>query len=478
LTDRRGFVSAAAAAFVTPAIASGRVSLSPANGRPPPAARAFASPAVEAAIAQLQRKLGSKGIRGKLARMAGQCIPNTLDTTVQLGSAGGRPDTFVLTGDIPAMWLRDSTAQVWPYLQFAKDDPRLALLLRGVVERQTRCVLIDPYANAFSRDLVPSPEHMDDETQMSPGVFERKWELDSLCSVIRFADGYWRATGDRAPFDARWHEAMRLVLSTLRTQQRKRGPGPYYFQRRTSWNPDSVPGDGFGNPMRPVGLVVSLFRPSDDAAVFPFPIAANAYAALMLRRLATLCRSLSGDTALLLECRLLAQEIETALELHGTATHPRHGRVWAYEVDGFGNALFMDDANVPSLLSLPYLGWRDARDPIYRRTRALVLGDDDPWFHRGRAGEGIGSPHTPGRRVWPIASTMQALTSTSDAEIARCLRMLATTDGGTGFMHEAFDVDDPRIFSRSWFAWANSLFGELMLRVVRNRPRVLDLLGD
>ena len=474
MITRRGFLAAGTAALVTPDLAFAR-SNPIANGRPPLSARRFTSRAVEEAITRLQRRLASRGVAGKLGRMVANCLPNTLDTTVELGTRDRRPDTFVITGDIHAMWLRDSTAQVWPYLRFAREDPRLKLLLRGVVERQTGCVLIDPYANAFNRELVPSPEHADDETEMKPGVFERKWELDSLCSVIRLAHGFWKASGDTAPFDARWREAMKLIVATMRTQQRKNGLGPYRFQRKTDWSPDQVPGNGYGNPVRPDGLIVSLFRPSDDATILPFLVPSNFYALVSLRRLAELSSSL-GYSDVASESSALAAEVGAALRAHGTAIHPRHGRVWAYEVDGFGSTLFMDDANVPSLLSFPYLGCCSPNDPLYRRTRAMVLSSDNPWFHRGRTAEGIGSPHTPGNRIWPIAIIMRSLTSTSDAEVASCLRTLAATDAGTGFMHEAFEANDPMQYTRPWFAWANSLFGEMMLDVAAHRPQAIELL--
>ena len=442
------------------------------SGRPPPKLRAFTSPIIEQTIAGLQRQAGDTGIAAKLGRMVAQCLPNTLDTTVELGIREGRPDTFVITGDIPAMWLRDSTAQVWPYLRFAKEDPGLRHMLRGVVERQTACVLLDPYANAFNRGPTPSREHSDDDTLMKPGVFERKWELDSLCCVMRLAHGYWHATGDGSPFDERWRESTRLILRTLREQQRKSGPGPYHFQRRTSWNPDSAPGNGYGNPIRPVGLIVSLFRPSDDAAVFPFLIPANMFAVVALRNLAQMLDALGGSADLAADCRALADEVAGALSAYAI-DRGRPGRSWAYEVDGFGNALFMDDANVPSLLSLPYLGWCTPDNPLYVRTRAMVLSDSNPYFHRGCTAEGVGSPHAPGNRVWPLSIIMRALTSTDDKEISDCLQMLAATDANTGFMHEAYDPDDPARYSRPWFAWANSLFGELMLETATRRPWIL-----
>lgn len=477
MTDRRGFVAAGSAALIAPSFALAQTANPISNDRPAPGARAFVSPAVERAISGLQRRLGSSGQRGKLARMVANCLPNSLDTAVRLGVRNGLPDTFVITGDIDAMWLRDSTAQIWPYLRFANEDSGLRQLIRGVVERQTSCVLLDPYANAFNRELVPSLEHADDATEMKPGVFERKWELDSLCSVIRLAQGYWRATGDPAPFGKRWCDAMRLLVRTMRVQQRKAGPGPYRFQRRTSWNPDSVPGDGYGNPIRPVGLIVSVFRPSDDATIFPFLVPANMYAVVSLRQLSAMLQAVAQEPALVAECEALAREVERAIGDHAWVDHPRHGRIWAYEVDGYGNSLSMDDANVPSLLSLPYLGWCPASDPRYRATRALVLSSDNPWFHSGPAGEGVGSPHTPGNRIWPISVIMRALTSTSETEIAASLAILASSDAGTDFMHEAFDASNPARYSRPWFAWANSLFGELMLTLAAERPRVFDLLN-
>ena len=464
--DRRTFIAAAAAASLLL-----KAEAAPVLGPGRPARRAFTSPAIERAIDRVQRLLGSAGPAGKLGAIFANCFPNTLDTTVEYDESG--PDTFVITGDIPAMWLRDSSAQLWPYLRFVHEDKRLGRLIAGAIRRQTRCILIDPYANAFNKDAVPSRDWANDETEMRPGVHERKWELDSPCAAIRLAHGYWRATGDASPFDADWRRASRLIVATMRAQQRKEGRGPYHFQRRGDWNPDSVPVGGWGNPVRPIGLIVSIFRPSDDATIFPFLVPSNMLAVVSLRRLAEMHERLFGDAAFAADCRRLANEVEAALRAEALVRHPRRGLVWAYEVDGYGNALFMDDANAPNLLSLPYFGCCAPGDPAYRSTRALVLSGDNPWFQRGRAGEGLGSPHTPEGRIWPIGIAMRALTSLDDAEILHCLRMLVATDAGTGFMHEAFDKDDPTKFTRPWFAWANSLFGELVLKLVDERPSLL-----
>ena len=460
---------AAAAASLDPRRAFAEPS-SPAfpERRPPRGERRFTSPAVEGTIATVKREIADP----ELAWLFETCFPNTLDTTVRFAQRDGKPDTFVVTGDIDAMWLRDSTAQVWPYLPLAKEDPALRRLLEGVVRRQTACVLIDPYANAFN-DGPKGSEWAKDLTDMKPELHERKWEVDSLCYPVRLAHGYWRTTGDASVFDAAWRAAAAATVRTFREQQRKDGPGPYSFRRTTSVAYDTVPLGGYGNPARPTGLVHSAFRPSDDACVYPFLVPSNLFAVVSLRQLAEISEAVTKDAAFALECRTLADEVAAALTLHALVPHPRHGTVWAYEVDGFGNALFMDDANVPSLLSLPYLGCGKAEDPAYVRTRRLVLSDDNPYFFRGKAAEGVGGPHVGLRMVWPLGITMRALTSTGDPEVLSCLRLLKGTHAGTGFMHEAFDQDDPQRFTRKWFAWANTLFGELVLKVRAERPHLL-----
>ncbi len=438
------------------------------TGRPPKAERHFTSAAVEATIERVKREVSDP----RIAHLFENCFPNTLDTTVDIGEVDGRPDTFVITGDIKAMWLRDSSAQVWPYLPLMKNDEALRRLVAGVINRQTKCILIDPYANAFYKGPGDSPwKH--DLTDMKPELHERKWEVDSLCWPIRLAHRYWKFTGDTEPFDDAWREAMRLVVDTFRVQQRKHGRGPYHFERVTAWQTDTVAGGGWGNPIRPVGLIVSIFRPSDDATIFPFLVPSNHFAVVSLGQLTEMSEALDSGGAFAAECRVLASEVAEALRSYAVAEHPTAGVVWAYEVDGFGNRLHMDDANVPSLLSLPYLGACMKDDPLYLRTRAFVLSPDDPYYFRGRAAAGVGGPHAGLGRIWPIALMMQALTSTSEEEIRRLLRTLAATDAGTGFMHEAFDKDDPADYTRPWFAWANGLFGELVLTVLEERPEVL-----
>jgi len=438
--------------------------------RTPEAKRKFKSPAVERTIQRVQSSIGNK----ELGWMFENCFPNTLDTTVEFEVVDGRPDTYVITGDIDAMWLRDSTAQVWPYLPLMKDDPALQQLIAGVINRQTRFVLKDPYANAFYKDETKVSEWKSDRTEMKPGVHERKWEIDSLCYPIRLAYQYWKTTGDTSPCDAASRQALLLTLRTFREQQRKNGKGPYRFQRRTETQTDTVAGRGYGNPAKPVGLIFSIFRPSDDATIFPFLVPANFFAVVSLRQAAGMLEQIHHDQDSAAQCRAMADEVEQALRAHAIVRHARFGPVYAYEVDAFGNSYCIDDGNVPSLLSLPYLGAVKPGDPTYRNTRRLVLSDANPYFCQGKAASGPGGPHVGMDMIWPLGLIVQGLTSADDQEIRHCLTTLQKTHAGTGFMHEAFHKDDPKKFTRSWFAWANTIFGELVLKTFQERPKLLD----
>src|SRR5215471_8643037 len=295
--------------------------------RPKPADRRFRSAAIEQFIEQTRSRIGDP----ELAAMFANCFPNTLDTTVEPGQLEGKPDTFVITGDIPAMWLRDSSAQVWPYLPLMRNDKALQQLIAGVIYRQTRSILIDPYANAFNFDSEGS-EWDHDLTAMKPQLHERKWEIDSLCYPIRLAHGYWLTTGDTAPFDAGWTDAMRLVIQTFREQQRRGDSEPYSFRRNTTTPNDTLNLGGYGNPVKPCGLIASGFRPSDDACMYPFLVPSNMFAVTVLRGLAELAKATIhpdlGNQAL-----TLAEEVNQALKSFSTALHSQHGRIYAYEVD-------------------------------------------------------------------------------------------------------------------------------------------------
>jgi len=433
------------------------------------AQRKFSSNAIEKAITDFKSHVADP----ELGWLFENCFPNTLDTTVFLKAKGANPDTYVITGDIDAMWLRDSTAQIWPYLQFMKDDAALQNLIAGVINRQTRCILKDPYANAFYDDDTKVGEWKDDVTDMKPGLHERKWEIDSLCYPIRLAYRYWKVSNDTTPFNASWKQAIQATLKTFKEQQRKDGHGPYTFQRKTSWATDGVPLNGYGYPAKPVGLICSAFRPSDDATVYLYLVPANFFAVVSLRQAAEMILAITKDAALQKELLALADEVSKALATYAQTEHPQFGKIYAYEVNGYGSYNLMDDANVPSLLSLPYLNAVDKEDKVYQTTRKYLLSEENPFFFRGTAGEGIGGPHAGMDMIWPLSIIIRGLTSTDDAEIKKCITMLKASHGGTGFMHESFHKNDATNFTRKWFAWSNTLFGEFLWNTYQTKPHLL-----
>lgn len=442
--------------------------------RPAEGERLFTSEKIEQVIDEVTAQLTNP----KLAWMFRNCFPNTLDTTVHFREdKDGNPDTFVYTGDIHAMWLRDSGAQVWPYVQFAAQDEHLKRMIAGVINRQFLSITIDPYANAFNDG--PTGGHwMTDGTEMNPNDHERKWEIDSQCYPIRLAHEYWKVTGDTSIFGDKWIEGMRAILSTLREQQRKEGHGSYRFTRVTDRQLDTKCCNGMGNPVKPCGLIASSFRPSDDATTFEFLVPSNFFAVTSLRKAAEILETVNHDILMAGECRALADEVETALKENAVVYHPKFGNIYAFEVDGFGNSYLMDDANVPSLLALAYLGDVAPDNPVYRNTRRFVLSDSNPYFFKGTAGEGIGGPHIGYDMIWPMSIMMRAFTSTDDNEIRDCIVMLMNTDAGTGFMHESFHKDNPENFTRAWFAWQNTLFGELILKLIHDgKLGVLNTIG-
>ena len=439
--------------------------------RPAVQERLFSSEAVEAKIADVGPLLKNP----KLQWMFRNCFPNTLDTTVHYDEASGL--TFVYTGDIPAMWLRDSGAQVWPYVDLCEGDEKLQKMLSGVIRQQFALINIDPYANAFNQGPTGDGAVTDDTgTPQSPWVFERKWEIDSHCYPVRLAYHYWKVTGDTSVFDDSWLKAVENILQTFTVQQRKEGDGPYYFLRVTDRQLDTKARVGLGHPVKPVGLIASSFRPSDDATQFDFLIPSNFFAVSILRQAAEILSTVNGEAGLAARCTALAAEVEAALKKYAIVKHPQFGDIYAYEVDGFGNAYLMDDANVPSLLSLGYLIPEMADDPIYRNTRNFVWSDSNPYFWCGKAGEGIGGPHIGKEVIWPMSIMMYAFTAKDDKEIKAALEQLLKTDAGTGFIHESFNRDDAKDFTRPWFAWQNTLFGELIVKLVADGK--LDVLNS
>lgn len=439
--------------------------------RPIKSERNFTSIEVEKTIKKVKSIIRDE----ELAWLFENCFPNTLDTTIDFEMIDGKPDTFVITGDIDAMWLRDSTAQVWPYMPLISKDEKLKLLVKGLINRQVKCVLLDPYANAFYKDKTKISHWKSDITQMLPGIHERKWEIDSLCYVVRLANEYYQITNDTSIFDDDWNQAMRLIIKTFKTEQRKNNESEYVFSRETTSVIDSPPFDGTGRPVKPNGLICSMFRPSDDSTLYSYLIPSNIFAVLSLQQLSVIYSDVYHDNSFVEECKDLALEVDEAIQKYAVSEHLNFGKIYAYEIDGFGNKLFMDDANVPSLMSLAYLGAHNLSDKLYQNTRRFLLSENNPYFLKGKYAEGQASPHTGKSKIWPMGIILRAMTSNDTDEIVKCLKMLKATHAGTGFMHEGFNKDNPKDYSRDWFAWANTLFGELILKIYNENRSLLSL---
>jgi uncharacterized protein len=363
---------------------------------------------------------------------------------------------FVITGDIPAMWLRDSSAQVLPFLRLAH-VPEVADTLRRIVREQWRCIEVDPYANAFNAG--PTGAHFDPEDlELDPGVWERKYEIDSLAFPVQLVHRLWVATGDDGLLDGRVHEGCRSIVNLWRTEQRHFELSTYRHVRESEpW--DTLGEDGRGTPVAVTGMTWSGFRPSDDACRYGYNIPAQLMAVMALRLIGEFAE-VWADEALRRDAGTLAAEISDGVDRFGMV-----GDRFAYEVDGLGGVLSMDDANMPSLLSLPLTSDVSADDERYAATRRWILSPENPYYHEGTHASGVGSPHTPTGYIWHIALAVQGLTGTVD-EGRRCLSTILATDGGTGWTHEGFDPDDPTRFTRPWFSWSNSMACELMMHLV------------
>ncbi len=394
-----------------------------------------------------------------LVEMFENCFLNTLQTTVQYTFDG---QTFVITGDIPAMWLRDSTAQVLHYVRFA-GDKEVARLLEGLIARQMKYILLDPYANAFNLTGDKRLGHHD-RPLPSQWVWERKYEIDSLCHPVLLAWRYYDKTKTTHWMDEQFIKALHQIVHVFATEQNHEQSSPYTFERDHCPPSDTLVREGRGSETAYTGMTWSGFRPSDDACQFGYLIPANLFAVKALHYIGEFAK-IKGDEVLASRSALVKGQMEQGIREHGIVSHPAFGEIYAYEADGMGHHLLMDDANVPSLLSLPYLGVCEKDDPLYLRTRAFVLGNHNPHYHSGAFASGVGSPHTPKGYIWPIALCVQAMTATDTNEIAGLVRMLLNTHADTGFMHESFDPDDPKKYTRPWFAWANSMFGELLYRL-------------
>ncbi|EKN65230.1 hypothetical protein BABA_21336 [Neobacillus bataviensis LMG 21833] len=395
----------------------------------------------------------------KVQTLFEHCFSNTYETTLKKRKDGS---TFVITGDIPAMWLRDSAAQVRPYLMVAETEPEIADMIEGVLYSQFSYINHDPYANAFNEEPNGQRYH-EDATEMTPLIWERKYEIDSLCYPIQLAYLFWKSTGRTSHFNDRFQQAVQKIIATWKIEQNHEEQSLYWFERDQCPPSDTLTRDGKGSLVTYTGMTWSGFRPSDDACQYGYLIPANMFAVVALKQLAEIAEEVLKDSQLAKESTELAEEIDRGIQTFGIVQHREYGPMYAYETDGLGNYNIMDDANVPSLLSLPYLGYCSPDDPIYLNTRKFILSKENPYYYEGIAAKGIGSPHTPPRFIWHIALAIQGMTAVSNQEKAEILAQFKRTDAGANLMHEGFHVDAPEKFTRPWFSWANSMFSEFLL---------------
>ena len=388
-----------------------------------------------------------------------KCSLNTLTTTVHATA----DDVYLITGDIDAMWLRDSSAQVLQYLEIAPETKEVQSLIKGLVRRQFKCILSDPYANAFNFEANGQGHNEDECGERNPWVFERKFELDSLCYPLFLAFRYYGYTQDKTVFGGDFIKAAEKILDVFETEQRHSEKSGYYHYRPTETPEFSVPNRGKGDPCEYTGMVWSGYRPSDDPCIYGYFIPGNAFVAVVMRKLNDIA-ALIGNKAVAARAEKLYKAVEKGIAEYGIVHHPKYGNIYAYETDGFGNHNLMDDANIPSLLGLPYIGWCGIDDESYPNTRQFVLSADNPYFHRGSAITGIGSPHTPGSYVWPISLMTEGLTCDDEDRINKIVKKLMQTTDGTGYMHESINADNASMYSRPWFAWANSLFAYFLIK--------------
>ncbi|WP_315600465.1 glycoside hydrolase family 125 protein [Abiotrophia defectiva] len=402
----------------------------------------------------------ARAVNPRWAEVFHECFLNTLETTIERLEDG---TTFVVTGDIPAMWLRDSTAQVRPYLVLAKEHEDIYDMIAGLVERQFGYILIDPYTNAFNKEPNGQGHGATDHTQMNDWIWERKYEIDSLAYAIQLAYLLYVNSGRTDHLTETVRKGLVTILDLWRTEQDHAGASPYRFVRDTDRQEDTLPFDGKGSPVGYTGMTWSGFRPSDDRCTYHYLVPSNQFASVVLGYVAELAPFLGLSQEEIQLATTLKDQIQAGIERYGIIQNAQGQAVYAYEVDGLGNASIMDDGNVPNLLSLPYLGFCSEDDPIYVATRQTVLSPENPYYYSGKLASGLGSSHTWDQYIWPISLSMEGLTTSHKAEKARILDLLVNTDAGTNQMHESFHVDDDSRYTREWFSWSNMMFCELLL---------------
>ncbi|KAK5129098.1 hypothetical protein LTR08_003918 [Meristemomyces frigidus] len=461
--------------------------------RPEPACRTFNSSTLETTIQRVSRNISDPDLK----RLFLNAYPNTLDTAIAWkGYASGTDEelTFVITGDINAMWLRDSANQMQSYLPVlqASDSPdSLASLYRGVINLQARYLMVDPYCNSFQppveSQISPSPNPSASDDTVRPNytntsVFECKYELDSLAAFLEVSTNYYNATQDATFF--RKYQWVAAIESVMAVAENMTVPSydssgnvselSYSFTRLTTRSSETTENDGLGNPFNNgTGLVRSFFRPSDDSTIFQGFIPANMMFSRYLESASDIMYAIGDQDTLASRMCNMAATLRTAITKFGVVSGGPYGDIYAFEVDGYMGQNIMDDANIPSLLAAPFFGYLDVNDPVYQNTRQLLLSANNPYFMRGPVLSAIGGAHDGPGFAWPMASIVRILTSNDEAEITQQLQEIVSSTDGLGLIHESISTFNGSDWTRQWFSWANGLFGQMILDLNDRKPEIL-----
>lgn len=462
--------------------------------RPTVECRTFISPDLENTLTRLNSSITDPD----LFRLFENAFPNTLDTAIKWkGYAANNTDeelTFIITGDINAMWLRDSSNQMQSYLPLLNNSAAnnsIASLYRGVINLQARYLLTSPFCNSFQPPVesgIPPADNSaaSDDVVVPPynnaSVFECKYELDSLAAFLEISTNYYAGTNDLAFFSKyQWVQAVEAVLSVARAMMTSTyaangsvNTSPYSFTRMTDRASETLENDGIGNPVQSgTGLVRSAFRPSDDATIFQFLIPANMMFSRYLNSSAQIMNAIPGQTDLANEMSALASSLHSSISDHGITSNSRYGNIYAYEVDGYGSQNLMDDANIPSLLSAPFLGYLDEEDEVYQNTRKFILSASNPYYMQGPVINSVGGPHDGPGYAWPMASIVRIFTTDNDTEITNALQEILSSTDRLGLIHESINTRNQSDWTRQWFSWANGLFGQMVLDLENRKPQIL-----
>ncbi|KAI9655545.1 MAG: hypothetical protein M1821_005338 [Bathelium mastoideum] len=470
---------------------SGAYNLS--DQRPAPACRTFNSSDINNVVARFESVITDPD----LYRLFQNSYPNTVDTAVKykgVSNTTGEELTFLITGDINAMWLRDSANQMQSYLPLLNASSSLdsiASLYRGVINLQARYILIDPYCNSFQppaeSGLSPAVNGAASDDDVVPpysnqSVFECKYELDSLAAFLEVSSNYYNATNDIGFFRKyQWVSAVKAVMGVAEAMMTPTyaangsvNNSPYTFTRETTRASETLENDGLGNPVQGgTGLIRAAFRPSDDATIYQFLIPSNMMFSRYLSSAALIMSQIGNETELASNMTNLAASLRNAISAYGIVNTTNYGSIYAYEVDGYGSQNLMDDANIPSLLAAPFFGYLDQDDSTYQNTRRKLLSADNPYFMRGPVINAIGGAHDGPGYGWPMASIVRILTSNDEAEITSTLKEIVSSTDGLGLIHESINTFNQSDWTRQWFSWANGLFGQMILDLEDRMPQVL-----